>query len=178
VRREVIPYLEQVPRQLASLKVRPDHGDAPAVVGELLDGSVTALASLREISRGVFPTQLARSGLARAVAGQLGRSTHEGSLTVDESAAGQRFGRHVEAAAYYCFVEVLPALCQPVEVHLAAPDGVLQLRISGAGKLGAVDLQGLHDRLDAVDGTATWDESSERMSLVVRIPSALATASR
>jgi hypothetical protein len=84
----------------------------------------------------------------------------------------------VEAAAYYGFVGVLPTFEPPVDVSLGAPDGALQLRIVGTRRRGVGDVPELQDRLDTVEGTATWNESGGRTSLTVRIPTGLAAPSR
>ena len=64
-----------------------------------------ALESLRELTRGVFPTQLARSGVEPALRSLLARNGLASALHVDASAAGRRFSPRVEAAVYFCCAE-------------------------------------------------------------------------
>ncbi len=62
-----------------------------AEVGHLVEEVNAGLGSLRELTRGVFPAQLARAGL-RSLPG----------LTVSTALEGRRFAPRVEAALFYC----------------------------------------------------------------------------
>ena len=91
--RQVAPHLAPLPAELSRLSQaghRTTDGDADALAG-LLASLNTALEALREITRGVFPAQLSRSGLPTALAALVARTGEQGRLVVDDSAAGRRF---------------------------------------------------------------------------------------
>ena len=135
ISRQVTPHLAPLPDQLRTLAVDA-HGAAP--VGDpaaqiiSLAGLVvslnTALEALREITRGVYPAQLQRSGLPAALASLVGRAGGEGRLVVDASAVARRFHPRVEAAAYFCAAEATRDLDEPVVLRLS-----VRGRAPGAG---------------------------------------------
>jgi hypothetical protein len=63
-------------------------------VEPLIDEVNGSLEHLRQLTRGVFPTQLARAGVEAAL--------RAFPLTVDPALAGKRFPARVEAAVYFC----------------------------------------------------------------------------
>ena len=67
----------------------------------LVDQATAALDALRELTRGIFPTLLARAGLAPALSAYVAPAGRSGVLDVDASAAGRRFAARTEAAAYF-----------------------------------------------------------------------------
>ena len=102
------------------------------MISPLVESLTMALEALREITRGVFPAQLARSGLASA----LGVAAHPtgrpwGGWRWLTSATGRRFDPRVEAAAYFCVAEGARDLGGPVRVVLAAPAEEVHLHVSG-----------------------------------------------
>ena len=107
---------------------------APLTEAEPLGASIesvnSALEALREITRGVFPAQLARSGLPTALGSLLTRTPGTPRLVVEESARGRRFDTRVEAAAYFCVVEATRDLRPPVLVVLASRDDQLQVVVA------------------------------------------------
>jgi len=146
----VLPHLLPLPARLDHLA----HG-APRQDGSrlapLVEATGTALEELREITRGVFPAQLARSGLEPALASLLAR-TNGARLVVEPAASGLRLGPAVEAAAYFCVAEVVPTLRPPVEVSIGAADDRLTIMVTGQGTT-PVHLENLRDRVEAVDGS-------------------------
>ena len=66
-----------------------------------------AVESLRELTRGIYPTNLTRSGLGSALQSRAAAMRRADAVRIDPAAATARFAEHVEAAAYYCCVEVL-----------------------------------------------------------------------
>ena len=104
-------------------------------MGALLDPSVDALnsamESLREITRGVFPAQLARSGLPTALRSHFARTGGSQHLVVDDDAGRRRFDSQVEAAAYFCAAEAARCLADPVNVALSVVDGELRVTVTG-----------------------------------------------
>ena len=101
------------------LSGRPTNG-----VDLLVTATNEALESLRELTRGVFPTQLARSGLEPALRALLARHGLASALRVGASAAGQRFSPRVEAAVYFCCAEASRSASDDVSS--------VELRLTGA----------------------------------------------
>ncbi len=91
---------------------------------------MTSLEALREMTRGVYPTQLARAGLGPALSSHLTR-WGRGTLVVDDSAAGARFAGRVEAAAYFCVAEGVRDFAPPVDIALRREGGYLVLTMTG-----------------------------------------------
>ena len=73
ISREVLPHLVTVAEELG--RIRVEGGSPTAGVDDLLAGVNTSLESLRELTRGVFPTQLARAGVEPALRSFLRRAT-------------------------------------------------------------------------------------------------------
>jgi signal transduction histidine kinase len=166
--RDVVPHLEPLPSALTSLARGWRSGDA-ARLDPLVAGSTAALEALREITRGVFPAQLARGGLGPALASYLGRAESKGHLTVDASAADRRFDPRAEAAAYFCVTEAAAGLQPPFEVELAAPDGRLVLQVRGRAH-GDLAMAHIHDRVEAAGGTVRQELRGDCLLLDVRLP--------
>ena len=151
------------------LERAPGSGDREVVLARLVEKAVTALESLRQITRGIYPTQLTSYGLGPALAAHLGRGGQAGGLQVEPSAEGVRFGRRTEAAAYFCYLEASDDLEPPVEVTLAVVEGELRMRVEGnAGS--ARDDRRFSDRLEPLGGTARWAASGNRMVLSITLP--------
>jgi signal transduction histidine kinase len=108
------------------------------------------LESLRDLTRGVFPTQLARSGIEPALRSFLGRADSPAQLLVDPSVAGERFAPRVEAAVYFCCVEAVRTAPEVTVIELALDGAQLRQRVHGVAGL---DLQAVEDRVEAVGGT-------------------------
>ncbi len=157
ISRQVLPHLVAVADGLPG-------ADIDAMVGEVNSG----LEALRELTRGVFPTQLARSGLEPALRSVLARSGHGTTLRIDASAVGLRFGPRQEAAAYLCCAEAARQHPGPTAVELRIEGDTLVQRIVGAG-FTALNLQGIEDRMDAVGGTVVIEPDG----MVVRLPGAV-----
>jgi signal transduction histidine kinase len=153
---DVLPRLVALPGQLdrargAVMRRSGEHG---------LDGLVSdtnaALEDLRELTRGVYPTLLARTGLEPALRSLLARSGLAASLHVDAEAAGTRFARRVEGAVYFCCVAAVPMMSPASSLALTATGDDLRLRISGVAGTG-MDVQAIEDRVAAVDGSLATD---------------------
>jgi signal transduction histidine kinase len=156
IARQVVLHLAPLPDQLKRLS--HVDGDASAavdaaVLGSLIASANRALEELREITRGVFPAQLARSGLLPALASLLGRG-NTGRLVADPAMDGHRLDPRVEAAAYFCVGEVVTDLLQPVEVVLSMAEDRLSIVITG-GTGTRLPVYSLKDRVEAVDGSVT-----------------------
>jgi signal transduction histidine kinase len=131
-------------------------------IGGMLDGAVAELAEaigeLRELARGVRPSQLDH-GLAPALRELAGRA----SLPISVDATAERFPDALEAAAYFVASEGLTnavkhAHASRVAVRAASEGGGLVISITDDGVGGAAPtdgsgLAGLADRVQAQGGT-------------------------
>jgi signal transduction histidine kinase len=175
IARQVIPHLAPLPDRLRHLsQPDPEHHRALNVtqLAPLLTSMNAAMASLREITRGVFPAQLARSGLPTALGSLLARPGFSGaqSLTVEKSAAGLRFDPRVEAAVYFCVAETTEAFEAPVAVTLSAHGGQLHLSVSGIDR-GGLSIHHMRDRIEATGGSVSAVHRDGRAFVEVRAPS-------
>jgi hypothetical protein len=150
ISREVLPHLQAVFDELAP---RPGVAERSP---QLIDGMVTrvdvALTSLRELTHGVFPTQLARSGLEPAMRSYLRRHDLASALRITPEAAGQRFAPRVEAAVYFAATRALGTGTAPGAVMLAVDGDELRCTVTGSYPA-PLDLAGIRDRAEAVGGT-------------------------
>jgi GAF domain-containing protein len=146
--REVLPHLLDVAAALDGTGAADPDPDA---VDRLVDEVNTALEALRELTRGVFPTQLERFGLEPALRSALAASPST-TVLVDPTAAGHRFDARVEAAVYFCCAEAARADPAPAAVELLVDAGDLLLRITGVGG-GGLGLMGITDRVGAAGGS-------------------------
>ncbi len=121
-----------------------------------------ALENLRDLARGIYPPLLADRGLAAALEAQARKAPIP---TTVESDGIDRYAKEIEAAVYFCALEALQnvgkyAKASTASIHLAASDGQLTFEVADDG-LGfdpattgtGTGLQGMIDRLDAIDGT-------------------------
>ena len=84
--------------------------DAPLdqpLIGSFVDRATDALESLRELTRGIYPTMLTRSGFGPALTSYASRLQRPGALRLDPAVATSRYAERVEAAAYFCVIEAL-----------------------------------------------------------------------
>lgn len=169
---QVVPHLAPLPSRLRQLSQRGHHVQ-PAlgadVLAPLVESLNTALEALREITRGVFPAQLARSGLPMALGSLLARAGSAGRLVVEDSAVGRRFDPRVEAALYFCVAEATRHFEDPVTVVLTAADDQLQLIVSGSDR-GDLPLGQLRDRVEAAGGSISLTEEDGRSVCEVWTP--------
>jgi hypothetical protein len=115
---------------------------------------VAAVAELRDLARGIFPSVLADGGLAVAV-----RALAEDGpvpLRIGRLPPG-RFTPAVETASYTVVAEAARAAAGPVAIEAEERDGLLVVLVE-AQVNGELDDQALADRLGALDGRLTVDE--------------------
>jgi signal transduction histidine kinase len=176
IARQVIPHLAPLPDRLRQLSQSDPDGPGAldiAQLAPLLASMNTAMQSLREITRGVFPAQLARSGLPTALGSLLARSDLIGRLTVEDSAAGLRFDPRVEAAAYFCVAEATRAFNHAIDVNLSVHGDQLHLNVSViASEGGGLSLSHMRDRIEATGGSVLTTGREGRTFVEVRAPSA------
>jgi hypothetical protein len=146
IARDVLPFLRTLPVEVARARAAVARGAEPGL-DRLVDGTNGALEALRELTRGVYPAQLERSGLAPTLRALVARAPAAAELSAD--GAG-RYPPRVEAAVYFCCTEALRAAHGPVALALSDGDGELVLRITGGHD--GVDLVGVADRVEAAGG--------------------------
>ena len=175
IAREVIPHVWPLPDRLRQLS-QSDQLDTQQLA-PLLTAMNTAMQSLREITRGVFPAQLARSGLPTALGSLLARPglTRPQRLTVDDSAVGRRFDPRVEAATYFCVAEATRAFEFPVAVVLSVHGDQLHLSVSGTDG-GGLSMRHMRDRMEATGGSVSTTTRDGQTLVEVRAPAARSLA--
>ena len=172
IAREVLLHLQPLPdrlNQLSSAGPGAKRTVDPSSLEPLVGSLGTALEALREITRGVFPAQLVRSGLPMALTSLLARNGSARRLVVEDLAAGRRFDPRVEAAAYFCAVEAVHNLGEPVVVVLDAQGDQLQLSISGTDR-GGLPVDEMRDRVEAAGGLMSITDDGGRAVVDVRAP--------
>jgi signal transduction histidine kinase len=138
--------------------------DASELVRQAGDEAGLALKELRDLARGIHPAILTNRGLPAALGDLAGRT----SVPVEVvDAPGERLPDQVEAAAYFVVSECLAnidkhagATAATVSVTPRNGNLLVTVRDDGVGgaKLdGGSGLQGLEDRVGALDGTLAVD---------------------
>lgn len=163
ISRDVLPRLVALPEQLRTARAAVTEGGAANGLDLLVASSNAALESLRELTRGVFPTQLARGGIEPALRSLLARTEPEPTMTIDPTVAGRRFPARVESALYFCCVEAMRL--RPTAIELSITGEELVLLIGGLARR-AGDLRPVLDRVEAVGGSL----STAGGTLAARIP--------
>jgi signal transduction histidine kinase len=133
---------------------------------------------LQEISRGIHPAMLSKSGIGPAIKTLARRSAVPVALELD---VDRRLPESVEVAAYYVVAEALTnaakhAQASEVRVRAGVENDELRLTISDDGVGGAVagsgsGLIGLKDRVEALAGRLDIaSPAGSGTTLVVAIP--------
>ena len=145
---------------------------------EMIEGCVDlateALESLRELTRGIYPTVLTRSGLGSALSSQAARMRRGDAVRIDPDVAGARFPEHVEAAAYYCCVEVLGHAAGEITLALSQDGSELVVSIQGVS-LDALNRLAIVDRVEACNGALDVPDPASGTFLRVRFPATSST---
>jgi signal transduction histidine kinase len=138
-----------------------DEARAKALLDEVTSEIAGALASLRELARGIYPPLLADMGIAAALDAQARRAPIPVSVETDGIG---RYPEEIEAAVYFCALEALRSAAWHADathasVRLSANGGDLRFEVTGDGQrpgAGAgpwdADLQAMADRVDALGG--------------------------
>ena len=167
--RQVAPHLAPLPDRLDRLTgAYVDPTEREDMLTGLQVSVDSALVALREITRGVFPAQLARSGLPVALASLVATTGETGRLVVEESAAGRRFPAGIEAAAYFCAAETTRDLDDPTVVVSVHADR-LCLVVTGNDR-GAVAHDDIRDRVEAAGGTLVTTSAHGQTVVDVQLP--------
>jgi signal transduction histidine kinase len=145
-------------------QIRGRIASDPGSVDELLSAAsgelAVALDELRELARGIHPAVLTERGLGPALQSLAERSSVPVEL---ELPADGRLPQQVEAAAYYLVSEALANVAKYadaswVAVSVSRANGTAVVEIADDG-IGGADpesgsgLQGLMDRIEALDGS-------------------------
>ena len=139
-----------------------DEGRERALVAQLKDETRTALGTLRELARGIYPPLLAEQGLTAAVTTQASKAP--GPVEVDADGLG-RYPAEIETAIYFCCVEALQNVARhapgsAVRVSLAEDRGLVMFTVTDEGPgfdpaatAAGSGLQNMSDRLAALGGS-------------------------
>ena len=174
----VLPHLTTLPDRLRLLSQQAQTAREPAGVDDvaaLIESVTAALAALRDITRGVFPGQLTRSGLPAALQSLLSRPDTLGELLVAGAGGDQRFDSRVEAAGYFCVAELARDLGTPILVTLEVQPGQLSLMVSGTSAPSPLQCAHVTDRVEAAGGTLTLTSTSDHSHVTVLLPVTVAS---
>ena len=148
--------------RLAEGLVKRDPDGARRLLAELGSETNTTLEDLRDLARGIYPPLLADAGLAAALEAQARRASIP--VTIVPDGVG-RYGQDIESAVYFCCLEALNniakyATASSAEIRLAQTEEALTFEVIDDGRgfeptvAGrGTGLQGMADRLAAIDGT-------------------------
>jgi hypothetical protein len=129
--------------------------------------SAEALDALRLIARGIFPPGLGAGGFAAAVDGWLERADLYAQIEVDPNRA---MTPSIEVCLYFCAVTALGALAaadaRALRVHVRVDDHAV-LTVSGFGSqaFSREVCTVIRDRIEAYDGSATFDQGAMRAAV-------------
>jgi signal transduction histidine kinase len=136
-----------------------DPEAARPIAREAREALAAALADLRELSQGIYPTALAERGLASALAELCARAALPVHIDIS---LDQRLGADIEAAAYFFISEGLTnvikhARATEVRISVERRRGRLFAEVADDGAGGATlesgsGLRGLVDRIEALGG--------------------------
>ncbi len=118
-----------------------------------LDRATSALEALRDIARGVFPPTLTDSGLRVALDAFALR--YDGRVRLRHESRGERLAPAVEAAAYFCAVQLIDdgaAAGGKVRVDIDQPPSGIRIRVSSDRAPSDETMQLVEDRVQATDG--------------------------
>jgi hypothetical protein len=166
IARDVLPRLVELPGAVRAARAVVAAGVPTTGIAGLVADTNAALESLRELTRGVFPTQLERSGLEPALRSFLTRSAPVVTLGTDDEVAGRRFPPRIEAAIYFCCVEAVGAETEPATIALTLDGDELVLRISGTARTD-IDVRAIADRAEAIGGSLTAGSNWLTLSIPV-----------
>lgn len=103
--------------------IEADVAAARELLVEVQGQATEALATMRDLARGIYPPALADRGIAAALEAHLAKSRLRSTLEVDPVVADGRFAPAAEAAVYFCILEAL----QNCSKH--APEASVRVRL-------------------------------------------------
>jgi signal transduction histidine kinase len=169
---QVLPAMTHLRRELEEASRRTP--DAPAIAA-FADQATEALEALRELTRGIFPTMLPRSGLGPALASYASRIQRQDVLSIDDDVMGSRYSDRVEAAAYFCCVEALTHGTEHLDIAIAHDGTGLVLRMHGVD-LDGIDRLAVLDRVEACEGRLEVVRMHRQALLRITLPRVSADA--
>jgi PAS domain S-box-containing protein len=143
--------------KLARQAFREDNEKAESLVGEALDHAEEGNAELRDLAHGILPAMLASGGLRSGVNAMVDRL----DLPVRVDVLSERFGKEIEASAYFFVAEALTNVVKHAhaghaEVSATVKDGMLHVTVRddgiGGADAGGHGLVGIADRMMALGG--------------------------
>ncbi len=154
--------------------------DSRAPLRDALDELRAGMAELRDLARGLHPAVLSDHGLEHALCALAQRAAVP--VELDTALPEERLPMAVEATAYFAVSEALTnvakyALASQARVSVEERDGHLEVTVDDDGVGGAdpsagSGLQGLRDRLAALNGTLMIDSRpGNGTQLRARLPS-------
>ncbi len=160
--------------KLAKEALERDAGDASSLVSEALEHAKRATQELRELAHGILPAALTAGGLRAGVEALASRMP----VPVEVEICPDRLPPSTEATAYFVVAEALTNVAKHAYATSAAVaarvvDSRLEVEVSDDG-VGGVrpegsGLQGLVDRLAALDGRLQIASSADGGSLVAAV---------
>jgi signal transduction histidine kinase len=166
ISREVLPDLRAVSDEL---ELSVDRR-SPQRIDDMVTGVNAALESLRELTHGVFPAQLARSGLEPALRSYLRGRGLRSLLVIQPDVLGKRFPPRVEAAVFFAATRAVGTGRGPGSLLIGVDEGDLSCTVSDA-EPAVMELVSITDRVESVGGSLRFSDGS----LELRIPLAAAT---
>ena len=163
--------------RMAEKRAADGNPEAAALVRQAGEEAGLALKELRDLARGIHPAILTNRGLPAAIDDLAGRA----SVPVEVVAAPRdRLPDQVEAAAYFVVSECLAnigkhAQATAAQVAVTPRDGHLLVTVSddgvGGAKLdGGSGLQGLQDRVGALEGSLAVESGPNGTRVLAEIP--------
>jgi hypothetical protein len=172
IRHVVLPHLQDLP---ASLRWSSHHTEDPAAsahLDRLISQTNEAVSSLRTITRGIFPIQLARRGLAGALQSYLAETSPTAVYAVEEAVRDQRFNPRVESTLYFCVVDLSSALkkVRRVELGQSSEARIQVILIGVASSVPTIDLAVLRDRIAALNGVLQTQSEGDEVRYQLEVP--------
>jgi hypothetical protein len=166
IARRVVPAMSALRAELAACADAPLDAEK---IGGFVDQATGALESLRELTRGIYPTMLTRSGIGPALTSYASRMQRLDALRIDPAVATTRFAERVEAAAYFCGIEALdhPGEEGPM-VDMRLENDTLVILAHGLA-LDGIDRLAVIDRVEACGGSLTVIQLHGSSALQVRL---------
>ncbi|HEY7044954.1 MAG TPA: sensor histidine kinase [Nocardioidaceae bacterium] len=144
---------------------------AERVLDEQTEAVATAIATLVDLSRGIYPRQLGEHGLATAL--RVAFESNPVPVVVTTSSLA-RLASGTESALYFCALEAVQnatkhAAASMIRVDVGSTDDVVTVSIEDDGQGYAVERPGngaglanMRDRIESVGGTLTVHSSPTR----------------
>ncbi len=145
--------------------------NGPLLVQEAIGNAEQAMAEVRELAHGILPSVLTRGGLRAGVRALTSRMP----VPVEVAIPAERLPAPIEATAYFIVAEALTNVAKHARATSAAvaaqvENGSLRVEVRDDGVGGArpdgSGLQGLRDRLAALDGRLRIESPADGGTLV------------